>query len=277
MKEYGNHAHLSEEEQGKPYAGYYFREPAPVPAAVRKAIDDGPIDPRDALSFNDINRLLDHGYLPAETGYCVMPDNTCYASVLTGMPGITGGMLDWWFCWHALEPLRYKIWYPGSHTGNSVEDRGRLEDASLPYHDRYRNNPQYPVEDIGVGPDILSITFVPPRDFGFDEPRFEEAHVATVICAVVRSMTKKVRHTRMCHFVRATATGVEMRSRFWIGGNLKLNWLPETALLNRLLNTRVMRKRLIPPATPRSMALHCAQEYSNLAAMLPELYREYGK
>jgi hypothetical protein len=25
------------------------------------------------------------------------------------MQGVTGEMLDWWFWWHALESLRYKI------------------------------------------------------------------------------------------------------------------------------------------------------------------------
>lgn len=268
---------LSEEEKAEPYARYYYREPAPVPGAVLDAINGGPIDPREALPFREIIRLQEPGYLPKETGWCAMPDNTRYAAVLTDMPGVTGDMLDWWFCWHALEPLRYRIWYPGSHTGNSVKDRARLEDESLPFRERYRNNPQYPVEDIGIGPDILSITFVPPRDFGFDESRFEEARVATIICAVVGSVTKKVTHTRMCHFVRTAAAGVEMRSRFWIGGNLRVNRLPERSPVNLIINTRLVRKLAIPRDTARQMALHCAQEYSNLAAILPELYRDYGR
>jgi phloretin hydrolase len=277
MKQKNIPSDLTDEEKSRPYAGYYYREPAPVPGAILQKINDGPIKPGEALSFHDINRLLDPGYLAEETGYCAMADNTCYAAVLTDMPGVSGEMLEWWFCWHALESLRYRIWYPGSHTGNSVKDRARLEDTSLTYRERFWNNPQYPVEDIGIGPDILSITFVPPRDFGFDESRFEEARVATIICAIVGSVTKKVRHTRMCHFVRATASGVEMRSRFWIGGNLKLDLLPERSPVNRLINTRYMRKLLIPRETPRHMALHCAQEYNNLAAILPALYREYGR
>ncbi len=273
----GERRDLSEDEKRLPYAGYFYRDPAQVPGDVLETINGGPIDPRDALSFNEINRLLDAGYLSKEAGYCTMPDNSCYAAVLTDMPGVTGDMLDWWFCWHALEPLRYRIWYPGSHMSNSAKDRDRLMDTSLPYRERYRNNPQYPVEDIGIGPDILSITFVPPRDFGFDETRFEEARVATVVCAAVGSMTRKVRHTRMCHFVRKTVNGVEMRSRFWIGGNLKLDLFPERSPVNRLLNTRIIRKHVIPRDTPRQMALHCAQEYNNLAAILPGLYRDYGK
>ncbi|MBP7737241.1 MAG: hydrolase [Spirochaetes bacterium] len=267
---------LSEEEKGKPYAQYFYRNLAPVPDEILRKINGGPIDPRNALLFHEINRLLEPGYLPDETGYCVMADNSCYVSVFTDMDGVTGDMLDWWFCWHALEPLRYKIWYPGAHMGITVKDRKRLEDASLPYRERYRNNPQYPVEDVGVGPDVLSITFVPPRDFGFDESRFREARVATVICAIVGSVTKKARHTRMCHFVRESGKGVEMRSRFWIGGNLKLDWLPERSPVSRLINSRLIRKLMIPRDTGRQMAFHCAQEYKNLASILPDLYRDYG-
>mgnify|MGYP001248725860 FL=1 len=62
---------LSEEEKGRPYAGYYYREPAPVPGAILEAINGGPIDPLDALSFSEINRLLEPGYLPKETGHCI--------------------------------------------------------------------------------------------------------------------------------------------------------------------------------------------------------------
>lgn len=205
-----------------------------------------------------------------------MPDNSCYAAVLTRMPGIAGEMIDWWFSWHALESLRYKIWYPGSHAGISVRDSYRLTDTSIPESERFWNNPQYPVEDIGIGPDILSITFTSPREFGFDVSRFKAACVATVICAHVGSVTKKVEHTRMCHFVRETGEGVEMRSRFWIGGAITLNMLSKNSVMNRIINTRYVRKMLIPKDTPRQMVLHYAQEYNNLARILPDLFNIYG-
>ena len=270
-------ADLTEEEKTRPYAKYFYKKPAPVPEDIMTAIQAGPMSFRDALPFEKINDLLNPGYHAVETGHCRMPDNTCYVAVLTNMPGVTGEMIDWWFWWHAVEGLRYKIWYPGAHVSNSAEDREQLENPSLSARERYWNNPQYPVEDVGIGPDILSITFIPPGDFGFDTSRFEEALVATAICTVVGSVTKKVRHTRMCHLVRKTANGVEMRSRFWIGGNIKLNMFSEKSLINRIANTKLVRMLAIPPDTPYQMALHCAQEYSNLAAILPELYRDYGK
>ncbi|MBN1653395.1 MAG: hydrolase [Deltaproteobacteria bacterium] len=267
---------LTAEEKTRPYARYFYKKLAPVPEETMRAIQAGPMNPRDALAFERLNDLLDPGYHAVETGYCRMPDNSCYVAVLTMMPEVTAEMIDWWFWWHALESLRYKIWYPGSHAGVSVENREQLENPLLSARERYWNNTQYPVEDVGIGPEIFSITFIPPEDIGFDVSRFVEAHVATAICAVVGSVTKKVRHTRMCHLVRRTSNGVEMRSRFWIGGNIKLDMFSQKSVVNRVANTKLIRKLTIPNATPYQMALHCAREYSNLAEILPELYRDWA-
>jgi phloretin hydrolase len=267
---------LAEEEKAKPYARFYYREPAPIPDDVQRDIDSGHIDPRNALAIADVNELLNPGYLARETGYCFLPDGSGYTAVLTRMPGVTAKMLEWWFCWHSLEDLRYKIWFPGAHTAISVRDRKRIADTTLSFSERCWNNPHYPVEDIGVGSDLLSITFMDPRDFGFDVSRFKEARVATVLCTRVGSVRKGVEHTRMCHFVRETDGGVEMRSRFWIGAMIRLKILPKDSPLNRPFNTRFIRKIAIPRDAPRQMARHCAQEYNNLARILPKLYKEYG-
>jgi hypothetical protein len=146
----------------------------------------------------------------------------------------------------------------------------------LSARERYWNNPHYPVEDIGIGMEKLSITFMPPEDVGFDIARFAEAGIATAICTRVGSVAKHSLHTDMCHVVRTTADGVEMRSRFWIGRNLRFTPLSERSPIQRLINTKFFRKIVIPADTPAQMAHHCAQEYSNLAAILPELYRDYG-
>lgn len=276
MKQKRHQADLTEKEKTRPYAKYFYKELAPVPDETVRAIEAGPMNPRDALPFERLNDLLNPGYHAVETGYCRMPDNTCYVAVLTRMPGVTAEMIDWWFWWHALESLRYKIWYPGSHTGISVENREQLENSTLSARERYWNNPQYPVENVGIGSDILSITFIPPKNFGFDTSRFKQARVATTICTLVGSVTKKLRHTRMCHLVHKTSNGVEMRSRFWIGGNIKLDMFSEKSVINRIANTKLVRKLAIPHDTPYQMALHCAREYNNLAEILPELYQEYG-
>jgi phloretin hydrolase len=267
---------LTEEEKLKPYAKHFYKPLARVPDNILSAIEAGPMDPGDVLPLSRINELLDPGYHAVETGSCFMPDGTCYVAVLTDMPGVTGEMIDWWLWWHSLEDLRYKIWYPGSHLGISVADREKIQNASLSARERYWNNPQFPVEDVGIGPDVLAIYFMPPEDFGFDASRFDSAKVATVVCTEVSSVTKKVRHTRMCHYVRKTSRGVEMRSRFWVGVNIKVDMFPEGSIVNRMANAKFMRRLTIPRGTPLEMARHCAREYANLAEILPDLYRDYG-
>ncbi|MCX7679658.1 MAG: phloretin hydrolase, partial [Spirochaetes bacterium] len=127
---------LTKEESLQPYAEYYYKPVSAIPQEIIQKLEQGPIPYTDALRFEDINRLLEPGYLKDEIGYCVMPDGSGFASMLTQMPQVSGEMIDWWFVWHAQEPLRYKIWYPGAHISNSVNDSKRLNDISLPLHAR---------------------------------------------------------------------------------------------------------------------------------------------
>ena len=102
---------LTPEELKKPYAKY-FDEPYPeVPSRVTEQMAE-PLDPALALSIHNRNDLLNPGYLPREVGWCVMPDGSGYIASLTQMPGVTLEMLEWWFAWHGIESLRYKIWDP---------------------------------------------------------------------------------------------------------------------------------------------------------------------
>jgi len=264
---------LTGAEKQLPYATYYDREPADIPASVLSAIQNGTYSYRQALLFENINDLLNPGYLPLEDGYCRMPDGSFFVAVRTEFLDVTKEMLDWWFWWHSQEPLRYRIWYPECHFDISVE--GAQETS--------RNKPQYshtthfPVEDVGLGKEKLSIHFLPPDEFGFDISRFEEANIATVICGVVGSVTHHIKqHTSMCHLVRKLSTGLEMRSRFWVGHTLRFNGILGAPILKNIVNTRLFRQLVLPPKTGLSMAMHCAQEYNNLAKLLPELYAAYG-
>uniref|UniRef100_A0A6J6A0R8 Unannotated protein n=1 Tax=freshwater metagenome TaxID=449393 RepID=A0A6J6A0R8_9ZZZZ len=37
-----------------------------------------------------------------------------------------------------------------------------------------------------------------------------------------------------------------------------------------------MRRRVLPEGLPEGLALHCAQEYTNIAALLPGLFRRFA-
>lgn len=137
--------------------------------------------------------------------------------------------------------------------------------------------PETVLENIKRGKEKLSIHFVPPAEFGFDTSRFEDAHIVTVICGFVGSVTRNIKqHTCMCHLVRRFSGGLEMRSRFWIGNHIQLHRFIGSVMVERIVNIKTIRKLLLPQETGLAMALHCAQEYNNLAHILPELYRVYG-
>jgi hypothetical protein len=255
---------------------YWSDETTPAPLEIQASLRNGPMDPRDVLPFREINRLLDPGYHDVETGYGFCPDGVQYAACLTRMPGITAEMIDWWFAWHPLHDIRYQVWFPPGHYGVSVEDAVRCRDSRLPYKERYWHNKHTVIEDVGNGVAKLMILFVPPEEFGFDLSRFDESKVGTCVCANVGppDLLGGIYFTKMCHFVRETAEGVEMRSRFWIGQDIAKEGKREGALINRLLNTRVFKKKALPRVA-RHVAHHCAAEYTNLVTLLPRVFAEY--
>ncbi|MGH2831810.1 MAG: DAPG hydrolase family protein [Solirubrobacteraceae bacterium] len=65
--------------------------------------------------------------------------------------------------------------------------------------------------------------------------------------------------------------------RFWIGAALH-PYLPTplAELGKRILNRRTVRRRALPNGIAQALAPHCAQEYANLGALLPELYGRFG-
>jgi len=50
----------------------------------------------------------------------------------------------------------------------------------------------------------------------------------------------------------------------------------EKSIINRLINTKTAKKLALPKKVGFAMAIHCAQEYNNLAEILPDLFKDYG-
>jgi len=238
---------LSAEEQQKPYAKYFYMPMAKPDPALVEQVKRGPIDPAQALKHESINDLLNRGYLSTELGYTVFSDGTGYVSSMVKMPGVTPEMIDWWFTWHELEPLRYKIWDHYVHFDIRVDehDRERLLSHDIPVKERNWNVTHHVKEDIGGGAAEIEIHFVSPKDCGFDMSRFTEPAVGTAICSSGGAS--------MVHIARRIPGGIELRSRFWFPPEAKM-----------------------PMVVLRGLNLHNLEEYSNLAAILPSLYKEFG-
>jgi DAPG hydrolase PhiG domain len=254
----------------KPALSAYLARPRERPAqAVLDAIDDGPIDHDDALALSEIDRLLDPAPLPVETGWCTLPNGVGYVAVATAMPSVTGEMVDWWFDWHARDSLRYRIWHPGAHHENSVRT------PANPRAKAHWGAVHHPVEDVGTGVVHARIEFRAPTEMGMSTDALEDSRVASIVCGYAGDDRRRVRHTPMFHVFLRDGDGVLLRSRFWLGAALR-PFGPLGAVGERLLNNGLVRRRALPKRLPQALASHCAEEYANLATLLPELYSHFG-
>lgn len=245
---------------------------APVAPQTLSELAAGPIDPSLALGESAIDRLLDSSLMEAECGYCFMPDGVGYVAMRVPMPEVTGEMVDWWFDWHPDDPLRYRVWHPQAHVRNSV-DRSAAS-AEKPYW----FTTHHPVEDVGLGVDHLRIEFLPPSHLGFSDAALARSS-ATIVGGFAGDEKKHARHTRMVHvWLEDPATGgTVLRSRFWIGSVLRpYASRPIASVAASLINRKPVRRIVVPRKAPEVLARHCAEEYTNLASLLPELYTEFG-
>jgi hypothetical protein len=246
-----------------------------LPDAVEESLQKGELPNSDVLSRREINRLLDPGYLPVETGYANLADGTGHVAVLTEFPNATGEMIDWWFAWHGLETERYKLWHPQAHLFCQMRHTRTLTSGS-DTRKAYLGNTSYVDEYVGPTIHRLAISFQEPRVFGLDENRFRESGVSTAICARVGFSDRPVDTGYLVHLIRETAKGCEMRSRFWIG-ETHLRLLPDGNPIDRILSTRFARNRMIPTRLCRDLLVHCAEEMNHLATFLPALFAQESR
>lgn len=261
---------LTSEEKKLPYAKYYHKDIAPIPQSDLDIVNDGPIQSRDALPITKRHALLELGYLKTETGYCLMPDGTGFASTKVFMPNVTPQMLDWWFNWHPLHSLRYVIWCPIAHVGISAETPEAHKDSSgIDLKKRNYGKSHFPVEGFDLkSAQRIRIRFYDPKQLGIDISKFEDTNVSNLFAAAV---TREIGSFSIpinvfMHFVRKVDGGVEYRSRYWLGwtinkqGELKKSIFPFS------------RKFML--SITRNNCIHSLTEYNNLASFLPSLYEE---
>jgi hypothetical protein len=242
----------------------------PDPAALAAATG-GPMGPAAALPLTALDRLLDPAPLEVETGWCRLPDGTAQVAARTAMPGVSGAMVDWWFDWHADDPLRYRVWHPAAHRSN------RIERPAHPGAKAHWGAVHHPVEDVGTGVQHVRIAFCAPSELGFGTDGLDDPRVATIVGGRVGLERAPLDHTVMVHVFLREGDGVVLRSRFWLAaaGRPRLPG-PLAAAGAAVLNLPAVRRRSLPPGVAPALALHCVEEYANLAALLPELHARYA-
>lgn len=255
---------ITEAQRNLSYAKYYDKPLAEVPK-VKTAFAEHAMDPAKALKIQDRNKLFDPGYFEVETGYCVMEDGTGYICNLTPMPNVTVEMFDWWFAWHGLGDFRYTIWDPEDHyeARSTNLAQGRCPNLSL--KEKYWGTTHLIKEDIGFGPDHLYANFTRPAYMGFEEEKIGTAACGTIVTSNSGILNDPMASAEcMCHFVRETKDGIELRSRFWLGwhiiGGRPVRILPE--------------QEQTPIEKPKFLLAHNMKEFQNLADLLPRIYPE---
>lgn len=251
---------ITEAEKRSPYYKYFERELTPIPQKTLDKLADNPLTPETALQAPDLNKLFNPGYLPGEFGWTRLKDGTMVMANLTKMPGVTVEMFDWWFAWHGLEPMRYKIWDPEDHYYCLTRNPEQARDTSLSMKERYWNTMHDVEEDTGTGKGKVTIPFRNPADIGFD-PKKLKSFDGTIVCAANEKAP-----VIMCHFVRPIEGGIELRTRFWVGYCVK-NGKPA--------KVKLPPPRLIPTKLVASLLAHNVKEFTHLAAILPEVYEEF--
>jgi hypothetical protein len=205
-----------------------------------------------------------------ENGFALAADRSFRVAVRTEMPDVTPAMVDWWFGWHSDSAERYRLWHPKAHV--------HAEWAVAPLKGtkgRARYVGRISIVDEYIGGQLIraAIRFLPPAELGFTDPVLDDPERATIVCARAGLAEWPVDIGYLAHHVRRTATGSEMRSRFWFGGRHAAGRGGVAGAAMAALARAAIRPT---ERDARALLSHCAQEMRHLAAFLPAIYREHG-
>jgi hypothetical protein len=264
---------LTPEEQARPFAKY-FHDEIESPDPAHYAMMETPCDPAKAVTPEQINDLLNPGDLDVEIGWCNLPNGAGFIANKMVYPDITAEMIDWWFAWHPLEDLRYRIWYPPQHGGIMVspEGRKRLLDSSIPMAERNWGLVHHVTENCDGGMENIDINFLSPKEFGFDMNRWKQQFVSTFAggfgwaVTVDKTDASITAPALMCHIFRDSPAGLEHRTRFWLGYRLS-GGKPELSLPPGIA---------VPPPAIQGLARHNVKEFTRFKTFLPRIYKEFG-
>ena len=262
---------LTEAEKESPVAKYYTEAITPPNPELMGKLLNGPMDPSLAITPNQVKTLLESGYVEGETGYCIMENGAGYLAVNNKFPGVTLDMIKWWFAWHPLESIRYKIWNPYCHPYVAIADvdRAKIQDPNLSVEEKIEDVIHFVVEDIGAGMDDIVIHFRPVEELGFTKEELAANH-CYAIGGYGLSESREGRPGKspavMLHFFRETEDGIESRTRFWMGYRIIQG--KTVCVLPPDIH--------IPEVAPMGLALHNVEDFGHLAKILPDLYAEFG-
>ena len=216
-------------------------------------------------SFPDAEAVVAPGYSELETGVDRQGNGVYLVRALTRMPGVKAEMVRWWFADYMQTTEHYKRWHPAAHRWMDWENKvpGEVIGASHLVHEYLGNDPEL---------HKLRIQFVAPEEF---LGNIESRAGRFIICARAGALDIPLNLSSMCHLVRDTEWGAEMRSIFWVGHVSKRegnNIVPSIEAL--VGNTALARMILIDEQFAVNLMTHAIEEMGYLSDFLPQLYRE---
>ena len=256
----GKKVGVSKEERELPYYKFFRQPMAEIPSEKIKLIDAP--QQLSGVPFEERDKFLrgeDGNY--CQLGYGVAEDGTGFVCNETYMPGVSSEMLDWWFPWHSVgSDLRYKIWDPEDHYFARADRVDYVCDPIVPINQKTWGVNHYVLEDIGKGPSFLKLQFKSPADFGYDTSAIGTEKCKSLVSAIGDGECAAA----MTHKWYPHEDGVMLCSRFWIGLGV---------VDGKIIRTLQDGVR-VPIEVPRGLFAHNIKEFSNLAAILPEVYAE---
>ena len=249
----------------KAYAPYLKEEMVEIQEHVKASLEAAM--PWGTLpDIDEMNLLEEDGDMKVETGFSVAEDDSITVAVKTLMPNTSPEMWDWWFGWHGSENERYKLWHPKAHLSAKWED-GKNDNCYIGRNSIIK-------EYIGNNPLDASIQFKSPLEFGFSFDAVNNKKDAVYICAKIGHPKFPIDYGYLVHQIRVGAKGTEMRSRFWMSG--KYVSARHDSIVNNVVVKVLQKFKSLPHNFAQDLLLHCAEEMSHLASILPALYQKYA-
>ncbi|KAH9233190.1 hypothetical protein K456DRAFT_37174 [Colletotrichum gloeosporioides 23] len=258
----------------KLYAKYCHRELylyADIPQYIREQMPA-----EGVLPIGDSPRLLEPGYHKHENGWRMLPDGTAYVTSRTRFPGSTGDMVRWWFWWHSVEPERYALWFPYDHLSARSTYADRLHRTDLSHTQKWLGSTHRVTEFIGSQKMTVHIHFVDPAQYDLPWDKLKAAGYEAAVCAELRDgLLPNLKIGDFLHLWRKTEDGLELRSRYWLGGGIHYKVMGMKVGIDYLAGALGFKKRMAGENIAYEHFIHDQTEFTNLASFLPDLYGDY--
>jgi hypothetical protein len=250
-------------DQQTPWAIFFDPSMLPIQAHAAAGLAKSPFQEDLLPKFDRVAGLQGAGYQPVENGYSANADGSLSVAVRTDMPSVAPSMWDWWFGWHGAHANRYKLWHPLAHI-HAVWKDGRDDVA-------YVGRTSLIEEYIGKSLEKAAIRFVDPTELGLPANSDTQVH----ICARLGYRDYPIDFGWLVHQVRATPSGAEMRSRFWMGGaHIASRW---EGALPRMVIAALRQVIRLSPQRGADLMAHCAEEMQHLAQRLPDIHKAFAQ